>query len=100
MIAVSGKYEQILNYVVSIDFIFFGLTGLSLFVFRRSMENSKQHRTPGHPFTTVFFVSACWLVVAATFYHYPLNSSSGLALLLLGIPVYFYWQRRQKRVES
>ncbi len=100
VIAVSGKYEQNLNYVVSIDFIFFGLTGLSLFVFRRSMESSKQHRTPGHPFTTVFFVSACWLVVVATFYHYPLNSSAGLALLLLGIPVYFYWSRRQKRAES
>ena len=35
VIALSGSYEKILNYVVSIDFIFFGLTGASLFVFRR-----------------------------------------------------------------
>ncbi len=35
VIALSGSYEKILNYVVSIDFIFFGLTGVSLFVFRR-----------------------------------------------------------------
>ncbi len=94
VIAVSGRYEQILNYVVSIDFIFFGLTGASLFVFRRG-ASSRQHRTPGHPFTTVFFVAACWLVVLATFYHYPGNSLIGLGLVLLGIPVYFYWSRRQ-----
>jgi basic amino acid/polyamine antiporter, APA family len=95
VIALSGHYEQILNYVVSIDFIFFGLTGASLFVFRRSADAAAKHRTPGHPFTTIFFVAACWLVVLATFYHYPGNSFSGLGLLLLGIPVYFYWSRRR-----
>jgi basic amino acid/polyamine antiporter, APA family len=94
IIALSGRYEQILNYVVSIDFIFFGLTGASLFVFRHRIGASEEHRTPGHPFTTMFFVAACWVVVLATFYHYPANSLSGLALLLLGIPVYFYWSRR------
>ncbi len=95
IIALSGRYEQILNYVVSIDFIFFGLTGASLFVFRRRTAGVREHRTPGHPFTTVFFVAACWLVVLATFYHYPANSLVGFGLLLLGIPVYFYWSRRQ-----
>jgi len=35
VIALSGKYEQILNYVVSVDFIWFGLTAASVFVFRR-----------------------------------------------------------------
>ena len=94
IIALTGKYEQILSYVVSIDFIFFGLTGLSLFVFRRKMAGSHQHRTPGHPVTTAFFVSACWLVVLATFYHYPGNSLTGLVLLLLGIPVYLLWSRK------
>ncbi|MBV9295019.1 MAG: amino acid permease [Acidobacteriaceae bacterium] len=95
IIALSGRYEQILNYVVSIDFIFFGLTGASLFIFRRRTGGARGHQTPGHPFTTVFFVAACWLVVLATFYHYPANSLVGLALLLLGIPVYLYWSRRR-----
>src|SRR6202044_3194510 len=40
VVALSGKYEQILNYVVSMDFLFFGLTGLSLFVFRRRAATS------------------------------------------------------------
>ena len=34
VVALSGRYDQILNYVVSMDFLFFGLTGASLFVFR------------------------------------------------------------------
>ena len=95
IIALSQRYEQILNYVVSIDFIFFGLTGASLFIFRRRIVGAHEHRTPGHPLTTIFFVSVCWLVVLATFYHSPQNSFAGLALLLIGIPVYFYWSRRK-----
>jgi basic amino acid/polyamine antiporter, APA family len=94
VITLSGTYEQLLNYVVSIDFIFFGLTGASLFIFRRHARMPHSHRTPGHPFTTIFFTLACWLVVLATFYRYPRNSLAGLVLVLLGIPVYFYWSRR------
>src|SRR6202011_2552674 len=50
VIALSGRYEQILNYVVSIDFISFGLTAASLFVFRRehSVLSSSSYRSPGH----------------------------------------------------
>lgn len=95
VIALSQQYEQMLNYVVSIDFIFFGLTGASLFIFRKRLAPAPEHRTPGHPFTTIFFVAVCWLVVLATFYHAPRNSFLGLGLVLLGIPVYLYWSRRR-----
>lgn len=85
VIALSGTYEQILNYVVSVDFIFFGLTGLSLFVFRRRLP-SAGFRTPLHPISTAVFVAACWLVVIGTFVKEPKNSLIGLAILAAGIP--------------
>jgi APA family basic amino acid/polyamine antiporter len=95
IVALSGRYEQILNYVVSIDFIFMGLTGASLFVFRKRLPPASAHRTPGHPVTTIFFISCCWLVVLATFYHFPANSFTGLVIVLLGIPVYLFWNARK-----
>jgi basic amino acid/polyamine antiporter, APA family len=95
VIALTGKYDQILNYVVSIDFIFFGLTATTLFVFRRRNVAGQSYSTPGHPFTTIFFVIACWLVVLATFIHDPRNSFIGLGFLILGIPAFFFWQRRR-----
>jgi APA family basic amino acid/polyamine antiporter len=94
VIAASGRYEQILNYVVSVDFIFFGATGASLFVFRRRQGPAASFRTPGHPATTIFFVAACFLVVINTVYTYPANSAIGLLILLAGVPVYFFWRRR------
>ena len=93
IIAVSGRYEQILNYVVSVDFILFGMTGISLIVFRIRTPASEGFRMPGHPFTTAGFVLACFLVVASTIYKYPANSAIGLGILLTGVPVYFLWRK-------
>ncbi len=96
VIALSGSYEWILNYVVSTDFIFFGLTATCLFVFRRREarqgRDAAAFRTPGHPFTTLFFVGVSWLVVINTIYTYPLNSLIGIAIVLTGVPVYFFWR--------
>jgi APA family basic amino acid/polyamine antiporter len=99
VIALSGSYEKILNYVVSIDFIFFGLTGASLFVFRRrDTEEGQGYRAPGHPYTTALFVATCWLVVLNTIYKYPANTALGLGILVLGVPVYGWWARKKKVV--
>ena len=95
VIAVSGRYEQILNYVVSVDFIWFGLTALSLFVFRaRGGGAGAGFRVPGHPFTTAFFAAACALIVASTVYQYPANSAVGFAILAAGFPAYLLWRGR------
>lgn len=100
IIALLGKYEQILNYVVSIDFISFGSTGASLFVFRRRakffQQDNASYKMPGHPVTTALFVAACALVVLSTFYKYPRNSVIGLAIVLAGVPIYFLWRRSRK----
>jgi APA family basic amino acid/polyamine antiporter len=104
VIALSGRYEQVLNYVVSTDFIFFGLTGTCLFVFRRRARLRADEtpppvgwrvRMPGHPVTTALFVAACWLVAINTVYKYPGNSALGLGIVLAGIPVYFLWTQRR-----
>jgi APA family basic amino acid/polyamine antiporter len=95
-ITLSGTYGQILSYVVSVDFIWFGLTGAALFVFRRrEPDRDGGFRAPGHPVTTGLFVAACVLVIAATLISNPVNSLIGFAIVLAGIPACHYWQRRK-----
>jgi len=97
VIAASGRYEQILNYVISVDFISFAFTAAALFVFRRRDAAGPPEgvfRTPGHPYTTAAFVLTCAGIVASTIAAYPANSAVGLLILLAGIPVYWYWSGR------
>jgi len=98
IIALSGRYDQILSYVVAMDFLFFGLTATCVFVFRRREERDggsmAAARVPGHPWTTLAFIAACWLVVLATYFEYPLNSGIGVVILVAGVPAYYLWRRR------
>lgn len=100
IIAFWGRYEQILNYVVSMDFIFFGLTACCVFVFRKrqlvadELSTVRITRVPGHPWTTLLFVAVCWLVVVNTISRYPRNTLIGVAILVAGVPAYWFWKRR------
>jgi APA family basic amino acid/polyamine antiporter len=98
VIALSGRYEQILNYVVSVDFISFALTAAALFVFRHREGARREKgvfRSPGHPYTTAAFVAICLGIVASTIAAFPANSAIGLIILAAGIPVYWYWAKRR-----
>ena len=97
VIAISGTFGQILSYVVSVDFIFFGLTGLALFVFRHRDPGQKiAFKAPFHPFTTGLFVVACFVTVVATVANNPINSLIGYAILAAGVPACLYWQRKNR----
>lgn len=94
VILMSGRYDQILNYVTAMDFIFFAATASCLFVLRRKESiNTPGFRIPGHPWTTGFFCLASASVVANTIYRYPANTLIGVAILATGVPVYYIWKR-------
>jgi basic amino acid/polyamine antiporter, APA family len=102
VIAVSGKYDQILNYVMSVEMIFIVLTAGSVFWFRRTdreVGGSTDYAIPGHPVTTVFFMVGDIFVIIALFYKFPMNSLIGLGIALLGVPIYFLWKPEESPIQ-
>ncbi len=95
-IALTGTYGQILSYVVSVDFIFFALTGAALLVFRRRDRERASFEVPGHPWTTWFFILACVVTVAGTIWNNAANSAVGFLILLAGVPACLYWLRQRE----
>lgn len=95
IIACSGTYGEILNFEVTVDFIFFGMTAAALFILRRGQVGSTAviYRVPGHPFTTILFVLSCAAIVGSAIVASPANSAIALCIMLAGLPVYYYWSR-------
>jgi APA family basic amino acid/polyamine antiporter len=97
LIALSGSYEQILSYVVAVDWVFFGLTAGAIFLFRRRAgDDEAGARVPGHPLTTALFIAAAALIVISTVLAAPMDSAIGLGIMLTGLPVYLLWRRRAR----
>ena len=95
IIACSGKYGEILNFEVTVDFIFFGMTAASLFVLRRRQVGSTTavYRAPGHPFTTILFVLSCAGIVGSAIVAAPGNSAIALCIMISALPIYYWWSR-------
>ena len=103
VIAVSRSFEQIVNYVMSVEMTFFTLTALSLFILRR--RDAGKNVPPGftawgHPVTTLIYAIANLTLVGTLFYHDPINSAIGIGIALAGLPVYCFWRWRAKQPRS
>lgn len=98
LLVFTGTFQQLLTYVIFTAWIFYGLAGASIFVYRK-MEHMthRPYSTPGFPWTPLLFViSAAALVLNAIFAD-PRNSAVGVVIVCSGIPAYFIWRSRLKK---
>jgi len=96
VIMVSGSYDKILNYVISMDATFWMLTAACIFIMRRRSPAKSAFAMPGHPYTTALFCIACGALVINTIYQFPSNSLIGVGILLTGVPLYYIWKRTSR----
>lgn len=98
LLALTGTYAQLVDYVVFADWIFFGLAAASVFVFRRRHPLSERAEgtfaAPGYPLLPGLFVLVAVWIVASVVWSNPIRSGIGLALLATGVPAFLYWRRR------
>jgi APA family basic amino acid/polyamine antiporter len=99
VLALTGRYEQLLNYVVFADWIFFGLTVGTLLIFRRTVPLATRpgnaFRAPGYPIVPIAFVIVSAAVVLSVVWADPGSAARGALLLAAGIPVYYWFTRGQ-----
>jgi basic amino acid/polyamine antiporter, APA family len=105
ILTLTGKYGDLLDYVVFGDWIFFAATAATLFVFRdrepRGLERGNlRFRMPGFPAGPIVFILAALYVVLGSVASNPVNALKGTALIALGVPVFRFWDRRAERAED
>lgn len=95
ILALSGSFDTLTDYVIFGSWIFYALIGSSIFVFRRKFPDAERpYRAFGYPIIPiVFLLVAGWLLVN-TMMTAPIQSFIGIGLILLGLPVYYFLNNR------
>jgi APA family basic amino acid/polyamine antiporter len=95
VLCVSGSYSQLLDYIIFAVLVFYILTIVGLFVLRFKKPNvPRPYKALGYPaLPALYIILAGWICVVLLRYK-PQYTWPGLVLVLLGIPVYFFWSRR------
>jgi len=100
LLALSGTFDQLTDYVIFASWIFYGLVTSSVFVLRRKLKDApRPYATLGYPLVPlVFVVVAAWLVIN-TLAERPVESVAGLALIAAGLPFYLHFRRQRRQRE-
>jgi basic amino acid/polyamine antiporter, APA family len=97
VLAVSGTYEQLYTYVIFSAWIFYGAAVMAVLVLRRQRPSlERPYRIWGSPFVPIVFALAALAIVANTLLTKPRESGIGLGIILLGLPIYFAWKRKEQ----
>jgi APA family basic amino acid/polyamine antiporter len=95
VLALSGSYDRLTDYVIFAAWIFYALNTASVFILRRRLPDAERpYRTIGYPVVPLAFILvAAWLIVN-TLTATPRQALAGLTIILMGLPVYWYWAQR------
>jgi APA family basic amino acid/polyamine antiporter len=97
LLLAQSRLDWLLNGEVFADWIFFGLSAASVFVFRRTMpDRPRPYRAWGYPLVPLFFVAASGAAVLSALVSAPIPSAFGAASVLVGVIVYRIFAARWK----
>jgi APA family basic amino acid/polyamine antiporter len=95
LLALSGTYNQLLDFIIFAELLFFVLTVVGVYVLRRTQPDlPRPYRTWGYPVTPALYILGCAAIMGGLLIYRPSYTWPGLALVLLGLPFYRGLERR------
>jgi basic amino acid/polyamine antiporter, APA family len=98
ILILSGSFQQIISYFFFVAVFFIGLTVVSLFLIRKQPHEG--FKTPLYPVTPIVFLSITAVILFFIAMRDPLRAFGGVGLVLLGLPVYYYFRTKRGLVNG
>lgn len=97
LLALSGTFDQLTDYVVFSAWIFYAMVTSVVFVLRKRMPDApRSYKTLGYPIVPIVFIVLAILLLINTLMTSPQNSLIGLGFILAGVPVYYLFKKMNK----
>jgi basic amino acid/polyamine antiporter, APA family len=96
LLTLSGQYNDLLDYVIFAVLLFYILTITGIFVLRRTRPDMERpYRAWGYPFLPAMYILAGGFIEVLLLLYKPNFTFRGLAIVVLGVPVYYLWRRKE-----
>jgi APA family basic amino acid/polyamine antiporter len=94
--AYGNLYNNLLDYIISAALIFYILTIAGIFRLRQTRPNAdRPYRAFGYPVIPALYIVGAATILLVLFVYRPATTWPGLAIVLLGVPVFFAWKPRR-----
>ena len=96
VLALVGRFQQLISYAMFVAWIFYGLGAASIFVYRRKFPDMpRPYRVPGYPWTPLLFVAVAFALVVNVIASSPKSSLLALSFVAIGLPAYLIWSTKR-----
>ncbi|WP_262248991.1 APC family permease [Parapedobacter soli] len=96
VLCLTGRYGDLLNYVIFVVLIFYALTITGVFILRRKLPDAERpYKAVGYPVLPALYVVAAFTICVGLLIYQPTFTWPGLIIVLLGIPVYYLWNKKE-----
>ncbi len=97
LLATSGTYSNLLEYVVFAALLFYVATVAAVFVLRcKKKQHDRPYRVPAYPFLPAVYILFATLVLIGQICLAPKYCGAGLLIIVSGLPAYFLWRRSNR----
>jgi APA family basic amino acid/polyamine antiporter len=98
VLCLSGKYGELLDYVMFAVILFYILTLIGLFILRRTKPDAERpYKAFGYPVLPALYILLATGFCLNLLFVKPTFAVGSLAIVVLGIPVYYIWQSWNKK---
>lgn len=98
VLCLTGRYGDLLNYVIFVVLIFYALTIAAVFILRKKYPDMERpYKAIGYPVVPFLYVLIALTIGAGLLVYQPTYTWPGFVIILLGIPVFMIWNRRNKQ---
>lgn len=100
ILVLSGTFDQLTDMIIFAIFIFYGSTAFGVFVLRKKMPDAyRPYKVWGYPIIPAAFVLFCFALFVNTIITRPREAGIGLLLILIGIPMYYWFNKKNNLKE-
>ena len=97
LLLLGGAFKELFSLAIFAEWLFYMIAASTIFVFRRREPLARRpYRMWGYPVLPALFILSSALLLYYTFTANLANSAAGLAVILAGIPVFYFFQKRTK----
>ena len=94
LLTFTGTFNQLITYIIFASWIFYGMSAGAVIILRnKKPDMERPYKTPVYPWIPIIFILFAIFLTINTIMEAPRDAAIGAGIILVGLPMYYYWKK-------
>ena len=94
LLTFTGTFNQLITYIIFASWIFYGMSAGAVIILRnKKPDMERPYKTPVYPWIPIIFILFAIFLTINTIMEAPRDAAIGAGIILIGLPMYYYWKK-------